>query len=218
MNSTIKLRHGLVRPDGRQCLRSSSRPSLPSAARAEAGAPYARLSSGASTRALAASGGKRNTRLVVCAAEPEQKTGIGAALSIEEGIFAPLVRLAKKTLGEKELKQMRAKVIKEHGNVMNTFVDTHESDFGEYVLRVLFELADTNKNGTIEEDELAAALNKLGFSHLEDKQIKKIFDKADANGDGSLCYEEWKTSVPPNLKKNLMKLAKDNGHDLGFLV
>lgn len=202
----------LSRPDGRQCQGSPSRPSAGLALRAEAGTLSARLSSGGSTRALATRVARRNTRLVVSAA-------VGTETSTREGILAPFVQLAKKVLGEKELKQIRAKIIKQHSGVMNDFVDTADSQFGEYVLRVLFNLADTNKNGVIEEQELAAALASLGFSKfLDDAQIKKMFSKADLDSNGELDFEEWKKTVPSNLKKNLVKLAKENGHDLGFMV
>jgi len=150
----------------------------------------------------------------------KRKTSSGTASVSEgeDGILAPFVIMAKKVLGEPELKQIRAKVIKEHSEVMNTFVDTADSKFGDYVLRVLFKLADTNKNGTIDEEELHVALKALGFEFLEEKEIKKIFAKSDKDKNGELDFEEWKNSVPKNLKMNLKKLAKENGHELGFLV
>lgn len=133
------------------------------------------------------------------------------------GPLAPFVILAKKILGEEELNQLRGKVIAEHSKVIGGFVDTSKTEFGETVLRMLFELADTNKNGTIEEQELAVALRKLGFD-LKDNQIKGIFDRADKDENGAIDFEEWRKEAPSTLRTNLIKLAKRNGGDLGFLA
>ena len=135
----------------------------------------------------------------------------------KNGPLAPFVVLAKKILGEEELNQLRGKVIAEHSKVIGGFVDTSKTEFGETVLRMLFELADTNKNGTIEEQELAVALRKLGFD-LKDNQIKGIFDRADKDENGAIDFEEWRKEAPNTLRTNLIKLAKRNGGDLGFLA
>lgn len=133
------------------------------------------------------------------------------------GPLAPFVVLAKKLLGEEELNQLRGKIIAEHSKVIGGFVDTSKTEFGETVLRMLFELADTNKNGTIEEEELIVALRTLGFD-LKDNQIKGIFDRADKDENGAIDFEEWRKEAPSTLRTNLIKLAKRNGGDLGFLA
>jgi Ca2+-binding EF-hand superfamily protein len=58
--------------------------------------------------------------------------------------------------------------------VIGSFVDTVKTEFGNCVLCALFDLANKEKSGTIEEEELAVALRLLGFD-LKDNQIKGIF-------------------------------------------
>jgi len=53
---------------------------------------------------------------------------------------------------------------------------------------------------------------------LKEKEIAKIFKKADGDDNGKLDFEEWQEAAPKVLKGNLVKLAKKNGHDLGFLA
>jgi hypothetical protein len=133
------------------------------------------------------------------------------------GLLAPFVILSKKVLGDDELNQLRGKIISLHSKVIGEFVDTANTNFGDRVLRSLFELSDTNKNGSIEEEELATALKTLGFD-LKDKQIKGIFERADSDADGVIDLKEWKKTTPSTLRTNLIKLAKKNGGDLGFLA
>jgi hypothetical protein len=134
------------------------------------------------------------------------------------GIFSPLVVTLKKTMGEEELNRLRAKVIALHSDVIASFVSTAETPFGQKALEVLFQWADKNQDGIIEEGELAAALQTLGFSWLQDKQVKGILQRADADANGVIDFEEFKSEAPKTLKTNLTKLAKKNGGDLGFLA
>ena len=136
----------------------------------------------------------------------------------QEGILAPFVILMKKVLGDEELNKLRGKVISLHSEVIGNFVDTADTEFGEFALRALFELADEDNNGTIEEEELAKALRALGFRHLKDKQISGIFNRADTDANGVIDFEEWKKEAPKTLRTNLIKLAKTNGGELGFLA
>jgi len=138
--------------------------------------------------------------------------------SDNEGIFAPAVLLTKEIIGIKELNKLRGKIIKMHSSVIGDFTETAQSEFGMQVLRVLFTLADKNGDGTIDEDELTTALRALGFDFLKEQEIAKIFDKADGDKNGTLDFEEWSKAASPTLKKNLIKLAKKNGHELGFLA
>jgi len=135
----------------------------------------------------------------------------------KEGVFSPLVKTAKNVLGEKELNQVRAKAIGLHSDVIGKFVDTADSDFGNQVLKALFSLADKDRNGTVEEEELSTALKALGFD-LKPKQISGIFQRADVDENGALDFEEWRREAPKTLRTNLIKLAKKNGGELGFLV
>jgi hypothetical protein len=136
----------------------------------------------------------------------------------EGGLFAPSVLLAKKIMGEERLNKVRGKAIGMHSEVIRDFVDTYETDFGQYALETLFGLADEDKNGRIDEMEFRQALMRLGFKHLNDKQINGIFARADKDGDGTLDLEEFKAEAPKTLKTNLIKLAKSNGGELGFLA
>ena len=135
----------------------------------------------------------------------------------KEGLFSPLVLLAKDVLGEKELNQIRGKAIGLHSDVIGKFVDTADSSFGNQALKALFKIADKDGNGTIEEEELAVALTSLGFD-LKPKQISGIFARADVDENGAIDWDEWQKEAPKTLRTNLIKLAKKNGGELGFLV
>jgi Ca2+-binding EF-hand superfamily protein len=128
------------------------------------------------------------------------------------------VLLAKDVLGEEQLNKVRAKAISLHSDVISNFVDTSNSAFGQTVLKALFNVVDTNRNGVVDEEELAQALTKLGFEWLKDKQVKGIFERADRDNNGRIDLEEWITEAPKTLRTNLIKLAKKNGGELGFLA
>jgi hypothetical protein len=134
----------------------------------------------------------------------------------KEGPLSPVVVLAKKVLGDAELNKLRGKVIGLHSDVIGSFVETASSPFGEQVLKTMFQLADQNKNGKIDEQELSASLRALGFT-LADKQITGIFERADLDANGEIDFEEFRKEAPKTLRTNLVKLAKRNGGDLGFL-
>jgi EF-hand domain pair len=136
----------------------------------------------------------------------------------QKGVFAPVVLLAKDVLGEEQLNKVRAKAISLHSDVISNFVDTSNSAFGQTVLKALFNVVDTNRNGVVDEEELAQALTKLGFEWLKDKQVKGIFERADRDNNGRIDLEEWITEAPKTLRTNLIKLAKKNGGELGFLA
>jgi len=134
------------------------------------------------------------------------------------GIFSPVVEGAKAVLGTEELNKLRGKVIAEHSNVIAKFVDTSESEFGRIALRALFDAADKDGNGTLDKDEVRAALNALGFSWFDDKKASAVVSKADIDENAVIDFEEFVQSAPKTLRTNLVKLAKQNGNDLGFLV
>eukprot|EP00535_Pseudo-nitzschia_heimii_P009496 CAMPEP_0197184182 /NCGR_PEP_ID=MMETSP1423-20130617/9382_1 /TAXON_ID=476441 /ORGANISM="Pseudo-nitzschia heimii, Strain UNC1101" /LENGTH=509 /DNA_ID=CAMNT_0042634945 /DNA_START=105 /DNA_END=1634 /DNA_ORIENTATION=- len=151
------------------------------------------------------------------------KVEVGAKKEVKmssdnEGLFAPAVLLTKEIIGITVLNKLRGKIIKMHSEVIGGLTETAQSEFGNQVLKVLFNLADKNGDGSIDEEELSVALRALGFDFLKEKEIAKIFDKADDDKNGTLDFEEWSKAAPPTLKKNLTKLAKKNGHDLGFLA
>jgi len=135
-----------------------------------------------------------------------------------QGIFAPIVTGTKRVMGEKELNQLRAEVIGQHSKVIAAFVDTSESQFGQIVLKRMFEAADKDDNGTLDREEIREALHALGFKFIGDKQLDIIFQRADMDGDEVIDFEEFVKETPKTLRSSLTKLAKQNGHDLGFLA
>ena len=74
-------------------------------------------------------------------------------------------------------------------------------------------------NREMELDELEDFFVKtLGFRFLGEKQLKGIFKRAGGEEKGFITLDEWMADAPKTLKTNLLKLAKTNGGDLGFLV
>lgn len=134
------------------------------------------------------------------------------------GLFSPPVLLAKRWLGEKQFNKVRGKVISMHSDVIGKFVETSGTEFGQTVLRELFRYFDRNNNGTIDEQELAAAYAALGFHWLKQKQVEGILHRADMDGNGYLDMREWMEDTPKTLRTNLVKMAKKNGEDMGLLV
>eukprot|EP00522_Entomoneis_paludosa_P003629 CAMPEP_0172468450 /NCGR_PEP_ID=MMETSP1065-20121228/61281_1 /TAXON_ID=265537 /ORGANISM="Amphiprora paludosa, Strain CCMP125" /LENGTH=205 /DNA_ID=CAMNT_0013225841 /DNA_START=12 /DNA_END=629 /DNA_ORIENTATION=+ len=160
------------------------------------------------------------------AEEPKPKTKAPLKKSLpvkknpahKEGVFSPVVYWAKNLLGDEKLNSFRAKAISLHSDVIKGFVATADSAFGNQVLQFLYTVADKNGNGQIEEEELELALKTLGFKWLQRKQIQGIFARAGGKEKGYITMEEWMSEAPKTLKTNLVKLAKTNGGDLGFLV
>ena len=97
----------------------------------------------------------------------------------KNGIFSPIVRLAKRLVGKERFMSFRGRVIGAHTKVIQAFVDTSDSPFGCLALEKLFELADLDGDGTVDRDELERALKKLGFYHLSAGQIDAIMKRAD---------------------------------------
>jgi hypothetical protein len=153
---------------------------------------------------------------VVVQKKPAPKPKAGGAKN-KDGVFSPVVLTAKKVIGDERLNKIRAKVISMHSTVIGNFVETYDSALGRSVLKSLFMVADLNKSGTIDEEELASALNTLGFSWLESKQIQGIYKRADLDENGSIDFDEFMKEAPKTLRTNLIKLAKKNGGDMGLL-
>ena len=102
--------------------------------------------------------------------------------------------------------------------MISAFVDTSESAFGQLVLKRMFEAADKDGNGTLDKEEVREALHALGFKFIQEKQIDQIFKRGDVNNDDVIDFEEFVKETPKTLRTSLIKLAKQNGHDLGFLA
>ncbi len=136
----------------------------------------------------------------------------------KEGVFSPIVVAAGAILGQEQLNKIRGQVITIHSDLIKSFVGTSDSAFGQAVLQQLFKIVDTDNSGYIDKEELAVALSLLGFKWLKEKQVNAIFDRADVNKDGMISLEEFMNEAPRTLKTNLVKLAKNNGGDMGLLV
>jgi len=135
----------------------------------------------------------------------------------KDGVFTPIVKGAKVIVGEARINEIRGKAIKAHSEVMTSLIDTHDTEFGEATLKRLFDAADVDGNGTIDLEEMTLALNRLGFTWLDEAKTQKIVNKGDLNGDDVIDFEEFKKLAPMVLRQNLMKLAKQNGSDMGLL-
>jgi len=152
------------------------------------------------------------------APKPKKAVAKKAAPKHKDGIFSPLVKAAKVVLGDEKLNKVRAKAISMHSDVIASFVDTYESAFGTTALKTLFQMADKNQNGKLEEDELKTLFQSLGFDWLQEKQVKGIISRADPEEKGYMSLEDWMKEAPKTLRTNLTKLAKKNGGELGFLA
>lgn len=136
----------------------------------------------------------------------------------KEGVFSPIVYFTKEVFGDQSLKEFRAKVISIHSQQIKKFVETADSETGEVALKILFKMADKDKNGTISKEEVQIAMESLGFDWMDDKQITTLFNKTDKDKSGTIDIDEWMAGAPKALKTNLVKLAKKNGDEMGLLV
>lgn len=136
----------------------------------------------------------------------------------KEGVFSPIVIAAGTILGDDQLNKIRGKVISLHSDLIKSFVNTADSEFGKAILRQLFNFVDTDKSGYLDKKEVATALNLLGFKWLGEKQVDGIFERADADGDLTISLDEFMIEAPRLLRTNLVKLAKANGGEMGLLV
>ena len=82
----------------------------------------------------------------------------------------------------------------------------------------MFEYADKDRSGALDKEEVRAALHDLGFDFLQEKQVSGIMGRADLDGNEVIGFEEFVKETPRTLRMSLIKLAKQNGHDLGFLA
>ena len=138
--------------------------------------------------------------------------------SHKEGVFSPVVFLAKDIMGDENLIKLRAKMISIHSDVISSFVNTYETAYGKSVLKILYFLADKNKDGSLDENELKSAFYNMGFKWIQDKQLKGIMKRADVDGNNVIDFQEFCNEVPRTLRINLIKLAKTNGGEMGLLV
>eukprot|EP00929_Paragymnodinium_shiwhaense_P082847 TRINITY_DN4385_c1_g1_i4.p2 TRINITY_DN4385_c1_g1~~TRINITY_DN4385_c1_g1_i4.p2 ORF type:complete len:184 (-),score=44.20 TRINITY_DN4385_c1_g1_i4:315-866(-) len=142
---------------------------------------------------------------------------VSRAGAAKDGIFTPTVMGFKVLLGEENLDAIRRYLIKAHGDVQAAALDTHETTLGQGAMEWLFTQADKDGNGVIDKEELKDAVQRLGFTWMDDKKVDQLFKKADKDGNEEIDLEEFKTVSPKYFKQSLIKLAKKNGADLGFL-
>ena len=152
------------------------------------------------------------------AKKPMAKKKAAGGPAHKAGVFSPIVYAGKMVLGDEQLNKLRGKIISLHSDLIKDFVSTHDSAFGQAVLRSLFEISDLDKDGKLSRDEVASALRSLGFDWLKDKQIDGIIARADTDENGYICIDEFCVEAPRTLSTNLVKLAKKNGGDMGLLV
>jgi hypothetical protein len=136
----------------------------------------------------------------------------------KEGVFSPIVFASKKLVGDDKINKLRSKVISLHSGVIGNFVDTHTTVVGEKISQSLFVIMDANNDGSLDEKELKAAFEALGFTWLKEKQVGGILKRADADKNGVIDYDEFKNELSKTLRVNLIKLAKKNGEEMGLLV
>ncbi|VDP83872.1 unnamed protein product [Echinostoma caproni] len=68
--------------------------------------------------------------------------------------------------------------------------DTIEEDDEELMLREIFRFLDRDSGGTVSGQELSSLI-RLVSSNYTEHQIKLLMNKADMNGDGEMCFEEF---------------------------
>eukprot|EP00929_Paragymnodinium_shiwhaense_P012196 TRINITY_DN11895_c0_g1_i10.p1 TRINITY_DN11895_c0_g1~~TRINITY_DN11895_c0_g1_i10.p1 ORF type:complete len:184 (+),score=59.58 TRINITY_DN11895_c0_g1_i10:86-637(+) len=146
-----------------------------------------------------------------------RQVNVARAGQAKDGLFTPTVAGLKVLLGDQNLNSIRNYLIKLHGDAQAAVIETHPSEFGQATMSWLFEQADTDGNGTIDKQELKDALHRLGFDWMDEGRVDKLFKKADKDDSESIDLEEFKTTSPKFLQQSLIKLAKKNGADLGFL-
>ena len=67
--------------------------------------------------------------------------------------------------------------------------------------RQAFNWMDEDGNGTVEPEEIAAVLKKLGF-HLTKEEVTDIMSSLDENGDGVMDFDEFKDMMKRRLSVN----------------
>ena len=135
-----------------------------------------------------------------------------------EGVFSPIVYASKKLVGDERINKLRGEIIKIHSLTIGDFVSTHTSPIGTQIAKGLFAIMDADNNGTLDKDELKAGLQALGFSWIQEKEIQQIIKRADKDKNGVIDYEEFEAALSQTLKVNLIRLAKQNGNNMGLLV
>ena len=141
-----------------------------------------------------------------------------AHVAAKKKLFQDSVLLAKSILGTPTLNKLRGEVIKSHSKIITKFVDTYDSTFGKQAMENIFPFADEDDNGQLDAAELKKLLtNGLGFVWLDEKKVDDLVSRFDVDNNKMISFEEFSDQFPKVLRTNLIKLAKANGDDLGFL-
>uniref|UniRef100_A0A7S4JQS7 EF-hand domain-containing protein n=1 Tax=Odontella aurita TaxID=265563 RepID=A0A7S4JQS7_9STRA len=95
--------------------------------------------------------------------------------------------------------------VEQHARVTSK---TSNSAVGQAALVHLFALADTNRDGKLNREELEAAADNFGFTWIKDDRLGDIFK----GGNGTVTFIEFARNAPNSLKMNLAKHAKEDGN------
>jgi hypothetical protein len=67
----------------------------------------------------------------------------------------------------------------------------NSKEYSDDDMKAAFDAIDTDGSGTLDREELAAAIRKEG-GKLSDEQVNNLINFADADGDGEIDFEEYK--------------------------
>ena len=91
---------------------------------------------------------------------------------------------AYKTVTQKDLETVLQAI---RASLLKAGTEKHTEEF---ILREIFREHDRNNNGSLSKTELGSLLNKINLK-VVDKYLEALIKKLDANGNGSIEFEEF---------------------------